>query len=348
MDQHLDFDSLINTQFPNPSGGETSNGAYLTTPSRQSFLPPVPSYPEIPATYQPFGTQDFSPLSRALSEPVPEFSMDMFLPQVSPSPSPFPNSPPPSLGGDYTVGLPPRPTVGGISVRGSGSGQPPINTHSVVMPGLNLGDNSRNMMYPKAVGETNLVVGENQSALFSSGSDGNKRKREAGKAVAPSSNDQLTASEMKRVMACEKLSGIAQTDVGKARRILSNRQSAARSKLRKAEYHASLEEKVKTHAAESQASKVLITQLESDKLEMAIQIKQLTVRLQESTTEKRLSSSLVQALSDQVRRLNGLLFGGGSYNGASGPNMQPLNPDMNQKLDNSQFHQPQINPGHFQ
>ncbi|KAL7612292.1 hypothetical protein Lser_V15G07481 [Lactuca serriola] len=59
-------------------------------------------------------------------------------------------------------------------------------------------------------------------------------------------NGEFTGAELKKIMANEKLAEIALSDPKRAKRILANRQSAARSKERKMRYITELEHKVQT------------------------------------------------------------------------------------------------------
>nr|GMC85355.1 probable transcription factor PosF21 [Ipomoea batatas] len=75
-------------------------------------------------------------------------------------------------------------------------------------------------------------------------------------------NGEFSGAELKKIMANEKLAEIALTDPKRAKRILANRQSAARSKERKMRYIAELEHKVQTLQTEATTLSAQLTLLQ--------------------------------------------------------------------------------------
>uniref|UniRef100_A0A2P2MES3 BZIP domain-containing protein n=1 Tax=Rhizophora mucronata TaxID=61149 RepID=A0A2P2MES3_RHIMU len=98
--------------------------------------------------------------------------------------------------------------------------------------------------------------GSRPSQLSSSNSiDGNTFSLEFG-------NGEFNGAELKKIMENEKLAEIALTDPKRAKRILANRQSAARSKERKMRYISELEHKVQTLQSEATTLSAQLTLLQ--------------------------------------------------------------------------------------
>ncbi|KAH7445214.1 hypothetical protein KP509_02G112800 [Ceratopteris richardii] len=75
-------------------------------------------------------------------------------------------------------------------------------------------------------------------------------------------NGELDGMDMKKILADEKLAEIALIDPKRAKRILANRQSAARSKERKARYISELERKVQTLQTEATTLSAQLTMMQ--------------------------------------------------------------------------------------
>ncbi|EOA16353.1 hypothetical protein CARUB_v10004500mg [Capsella rubella] len=75
-------------------------------------------------------------------------------------------------------------------------------------------------------------------------------------------NGEFTAAEMKKIMANDKLAEMAMSDPKRVKRILANRQSAARSKERKMRYIVELEHKVQTLQTEATTLSAQLTLLQ--------------------------------------------------------------------------------------
>ncbi|CAA3033745.1 transcription factor RF2a-like [Olea europaea subsp. europaea] len=86
--------------------------------------------------------------------------------------------------------------------------------------------------------------------------------------------------ELKKIAADERLAEIASSDPKRAKRILANRQSAARSKERKVRYISELEHKVQTLQMEATMLSSQLTVLQKDHTELTVQNNELRFRLQ--------------------------------------------------------------------
>ncbi|KAJ9704276.1 hypothetical protein PVL29_002709 [Vitis rotundifolia] len=104
-------------------------------------------------------------------------------------------------------------------------------------------------------------------------------------------------------MANEKLAEIALTDPKRAKRILANRQSAARSKERKMRYISELEHKVQTLQTEATTLSAQLTLLQRDSAGLTSQNNELKFRLQAMEQQAQLRDALNEALTAEVQRL---------------------------------------------
>lgn len=116
-------------------------------------------------------------------------------------------------------------------------------------------------------------------------------------------NGEFSGAELKKIMANEKLAEIALTDPKRAKRILANRQSAARSKERKMRYIAELEHKVQTLQTEATTLSAQLTLLQRDSAGLTNQNNELKFRLQAMEQQAQLRDALNEALSAEVQRL---------------------------------------------
>ncbi|KAH6768605.1 Basic-leucine zipper transcription factor family protein [Perilla frutescens var. frutescens] len=114
---------------------------------------------------------------------------------------------------------------------------------------------------------------------------------------------EFTGAELKKIMANEKLSEIALSDPKRAKRILANRQSAARSKERKMRYIAELEHKVQTLQTEATTLSAQLTLLQRDSAGLTSQNNELKFRLQAMEQQAQLRDALNEALTAEVQRL---------------------------------------------
>ena len=116
-------------------------------------------------------------------------------------------------------------------------------------------------------------------------------------------NGEFSAPELKKIMANEKLREIAIADPRRAKRILANRQSAARSKERKMRYISELERKVQTLQTEATTLSAQLTLLQRDSMGLTNENNELKLRLQAMEQQAQLRDALNEALSEEVQRL---------------------------------------------
>ncbi|KAL5706560.1 hypothetical protein ACHQM5_024711 [Ranunculus cassubicifolius] len=116
-------------------------------------------------------------------------------------------------------------------------------------------------------------------------------------------NGEFNAAELKKIMANEKLAEIALIDPKRVKRILANRQSAARSKERKVRYISELEHKVQTLESEATTLAAQLTLLQRDSAGLTNQNNELKFRLQAMEQQAHLRDALNEALSAEVKRL---------------------------------------------
>ncbi|XP_010931507.1 transcription factor RF2b [Elaeis guineensis] len=109
--------------------------------------------------------------------------------------------------------------------------------------------------------------------------------------------------EAKKAMPPDKLVELAAIDPKRAKRILANRQSAARSKERKARYIAELERKVQTLQTEATTLSAQLTLLQRDTTELATENAELKLQLQAMEQQAQLRDVLNQTLKQEVGRL---------------------------------------------
>ncbi|KAL3515088.1 hypothetical protein ACH5RR_021990 [Cinchona calisaya] len=116
-------------------------------------------------------------------------------------------------------------------------------------------------------------------------------------------NGEFSGAELKKIMANEKLAEIALSDPKRAKRILANRQSAARSKERKMRYITELEHKVQTLQTEATTLSTQLTLLQRDSAGLTNQNNELKFRLQAMEQQAQLRDALNETLSAEVQRL---------------------------------------------
>ncbi|XP_020267324.1 transcription factor RF2b-like isoform X2 [Asparagus officinalis] len=109
--------------------------------------------------------------------------------------------------------------------------------------------------------------------------------------------------EAKKAMTAEQLAELAAVDPKKAKRILANRQSAARSKERKARYMSELERKVQTLQTEATTLSAQLTLYQRDTTGLGAENAELKIRLQAMEQQAQLRDALNEALKQEVDRL---------------------------------------------
>ncbi|KAL2612287.1 hypothetical protein R1flu_023979 [Riccia fluitans] len=109
--------------------------------------------------------------------------------------------------------------------------------------------------------------------------------------------------ELKKAMANDKLADLALVDPKRAKRILANRQSAARSKERKMRYISELERKVQTLQTEATTLSAQLTMLQRDSSGLTTENSELKLRLSAMEQQAQLRDALNDALREEVQRL---------------------------------------------
>ncbi|KAL1820185.1 hypothetical protein ACET3Z_015054 [Daucus carota] len=110
-------------------------------------------------------------------------------------------------------------------------------------------------------------------------------------------------SSIKKALAPDKLAELSLIDPKRAKRILANRQSAARSKERKTRYTSELERKVHTLRNEATTLSAQVTLLQRDTTGLTIENKELKLRLQALEQQAHLRDALNERLREEVQRL---------------------------------------------
>ncbi|XVE58915.1 hypothetical protein DITRI_Ditri05aG0001200 [Diplodiscus trichospermus] len=109
--------------------------------------------------------------------------------------------------------------------------------------------------------------------------------------------------EAKKAMPPDKLAELWTIDPKRAKRILANRQSAARSKERKARYILELEGKVQTLQTEATTLSAQLTLFQRDTTGLSTENAELKLRLQAMEQQAQLRDALNEALKKEVERL---------------------------------------------
>ncbi|XP_072976964.1 transcription factor RF2b-like [Typha angustifolia] len=109
--------------------------------------------------------------------------------------------------------------------------------------------------------------------------------------------------EAKKAMTAEQLKELAAIDPKRAKRILANRQSAARSKERKARYMSELERKVQNLQIEATTLSAQLTLFQRDTTGLSAENAELKLRLQAMEQQAQLCDALNEALKQEVERL---------------------------------------------
>ncbi|KAL6203561.1 hypothetical protein ACLB2K_027261 [Fragaria x ananassa] len=109
--------------------------------------------------------------------------------------------------------------------------------------------------------------------------------------------------EAKKAMPPDKLAELWTLDPKRAKRILANRQSAARSKERKARYIQELERKVQTLQTEATTLSAQLTLFQRDTTGLSTENTELKLRLQAMEQQAQLRDALNEALKKEVERL---------------------------------------------
>ncbi|XP_074569802.1 bZIP transcription factor 29-like [Curcuma longa] len=116
------------------------------------------------------------------------------------------------------------------------------------------------------------------------------------------SSSEFNNTEMK-ILANEKLAEMAETDPKRVKRILANRQSAARSKEKKLRYISQLEHKVKTLQTEATILSEQLNSLQRGITAVKCQNNELRIRLKGMEQQAKLIDAINEALNAEVQRL---------------------------------------------
>lgn len=110
-------------------------------------------------------------------------------------------------------------------------------------------------------------------------------------------------NEVKKAISTEKLAEIWAVDPKRVKRILANRQSAARSKERKARYISELERRLQSLQTEATNLSAQLTIYQRDTTGLITENAELKIRLQAMEQQARLCDALNEALQQEVERL---------------------------------------------
>ncbi|XVF05858.1 hypothetical protein REPUB_Repub05bG0209300 [Reevesia pubescens] len=158
--------------------------------------------------------------------------------------------------------------------------------------------------------------------LTSSDADNGRARRSEGEKLMSSSTTTSTSSrprhrhsnsvdgsvydeimDAKKAMPPDKLAELWTLDPKRAKRILANRQSAARSKERKARYILELERKVQTLQTEATTLSAQLTLFQRDTTGLSAENTELKLRLQAMEQQAQFRDALNEALKKEVERL---------------------------------------------
>ncbi|XVE86054.1 hypothetical protein DITRI_Ditri18aG0005700 [Diplodiscus trichospermus] len=160
-----------------------------------------------------------------------------------------------------------------------------------------------------AAGSSSGGSGQNPKEEEMSGGSGmGEKNRGGGKGRHRYSNSVdgcsiMESIEAKKAMAPDKLAELWTIDPKKAKRIIANRQSAARSKERKARYISELERKVQTLQTEATTLSAQLTLFQRDTTGLTTENTELKLRLQAMEQQAQLRDALNEALKKEVERL---------------------------------------------
>ncbi|CAD6263212.1 unnamed protein product [Miscanthus lutarioriparius] len=110
-------------------------------------------------------------------------------------------------------------------------------------------------------------------------------------------------ADAKKAISDAKLAELALVDPKRAKRILANRQSAARSKERKMRYIAELERKVQTVQSEATTLSAQLAMLQRDTSGLTSENSDLKIRVQTMEQQVRLQDALNDRLRDEIQQL---------------------------------------------
>ncbi|KAL3814056.1 hypothetical protein ACJIZ3_015324 [Penstemon smallii] len=173
--------------------------------------------------------------------------------------------------------------------RGDSSDNETINSAGVVPR------HNRSVSMDSFMGKTNFVDDESPK-MFPSPNNSSVDSFVFG-------TSEISEAEMKKIMADDRLSKIATNDPKRAKRMLSNRESAARSKERKMKYIAELEHKVQALQTKATTLSFELTQLQSESAALTSQNNKLKYCLQAMNQQSQLRMALDESFTAEIQRL---------------------------------------------
>ncbi|CAN6330619.1 unnamed protein product [Urochloa humidicola] len=181
---------------------------------------------------------------------------------------------------------------------------PPPQATPVPAPRPPGGSHTRSLSLDAAFFEGLALQGPGSSG---GGGAGHKRSGSMDGASSPFEGESALSAGLpdyaKKAMPAERIAELALIDPKRAKRILANRQSAARSKERKIKYTSELERKVQTLQTEATTLSAQLTLLQRDTTGLTAENRELKLRLQSMEEQAKLRDALNEALREEVQRL---------------------------------------------
>ncbi|KAJ0772015.1 putative transcription factor bZIP family [Helianthus annuus] len=207
--------------------------------------------------------------------------------------------------------------------------------------GLNDGGSLDNGRSNNAGGGSGGLEDDNGGGCAGENSGGRFRHRHS--SSVDSSSFLSESIEAKKAMAPEQLAELWNLDPKRAKRILANRQSAARSKERKARYMSELERKVQTLQTEATTLSAQLTLFQRDTTGLSSENTELKFRFQAMEQQAQLSDALNEALKQELERLR--MATGEIASGSDGYNLGMHHVPYNQSNFFTNHQQPE--PPHY-
>ncbi|CAN6344488.1 unnamed protein product [Urochloa humidicola] len=181
---------------------------------------------------------------------------------------------------------------------------PPLQAAPSPAPRPPGGSHTRSLSLDAAFFEGLALQGPGSSG---GGGAGHKRSGSMDGASSPFEGESALSAGLpdyaKKAMPAERIAELALIDPKRAKRILANRQSAARSKERKIKYTSELEMKVQTLQTEATTLSAQLTLLQRDTTGLTAENRELKLRLQSMEEQAKLRDALNEALREEVQRL---------------------------------------------
>ncbi|XP_013634112.1 PREDICTED: transcription factor RF2b-like [Brassica oleracea var. oleracea] len=165
---------------------------------------------------------------------------------------------------------------------------------------------------------------------------GDSRPRHRHSLSVDGGSSTLESIEAKKAMAPDKLAELWVVDPKRAKRIMANRQSAARSKERKARYIMELERKVQTLQTEATTLSAQLSLFQRDTTGLSSENTELKLRLQVMEQQAKLRDALNDQLKKEVERLK---FATGEVSQADAYNLQMSHMQYSQQPQQQSFFQ---------